>query len=317
MELLSYALNSIVIIYLCNSRACDAIRVVNQTSEHTPDVTIGQRNGDVRSGSLISVISPTVGDVSTWNNTIGGRIETGREDSVTGPGNQSATTVNAPPLDNGCPDGNVSHLCLNTPSGPALPQENHIVITVINSVQLVITCAGFLANGATYLTLSCNGGRFSMLILLVLKHQSVVDMGICGMGAIYLLLPATNWLTGNRVADSIVCYIWHSQGMFWGNVFVSTWNLVLIGVERYIKICKPFLYNTVTKRQFLYAFAAVYVGSVVFVIPTYIQVHFINGECLRQTIMGDFGFRFYYGFVFVILFIFYLFPVGAFVFLYG
>ena len=78
-----------------------------------------------------------------------GIIETGREDSVTGPGNQSVTTVNAPPLDNGCPDGNVSHLCLNTPSGPDLHQENHIVITVINSVQLVITCAGFLANGAT------------------------------------------------------------------------------------------------------------------------------------------------------------------------
>ena len=317
MELLSCGVYSIAIIYLCKSRACDSFRVVNQASGHTPDVTVAQRDGDVRSGDIISVSSPTVGGVSTWNNTIGVRNETGREYVVTSPDIQSDTTVNAPTLDNGCPDGNVTYLCMNTSSVPDSPQENNRVITVINRVQLVITCAGFLANGATYLTLTCNGGRFSMLILLILKHQSLVDMGICGMGAIYLLLPARNWLTGNHVADSIVCYIWHSQGMFWGNVLVSTWNLVLIGVERYIMICKPFLYNTVTKRQFLYAFIGIYVGSFVFLIPTYIQVHFINGECLWQTIMGDFGFHFYYGYSFAILCVFYFSPVGAFVFLYG
>ena len=123
------------------------------------------------------------------NDTFVERTDSSGEDIVSGPGSQSNTTVNAPTLDNGCRDGIVTHPCLNTPSGPDSPQENHIVITVINRVQLVITCAGFLAKGATYLTLSCNGARFSMLILLVIKHQSLVDMGICGMGALYLLLP--------------------------------------------------------------------------------------------------------------------------------
>ena len=153
MELFSYAINSIVIVYLCNSRACDSFRVVNQASEHTPDVTTSKRGGDVRSGGLISISSPTVGDVSTWNNTIGGRNETGREYVITSPYIQSDTAVNAPTLDNGCPDGNVTHLCMNTSPVPDSPQENNRVITVINRVQLVITCAGFLANGATYLTL--------------------------------------------------------------------------------------------------------------------------------------------------------------------
>ena len=130
------------------------------------------------------------------------------------------------------------------------------------------------------------------------------------------LLPARNWLTGNRVVDFIVCHTWHCQGMFWGNVFVSSWNLVLIGVERYIMICKPLHYNTVTKRQFLYAFAAVHVGSFVIMIPTDIQVQFVNGECLWQSIMGYVGQHFYYVYSFVLISIFYFFPVGAFVIIY-
>ena len=311
MKLLSNALNGIVIICLCSLRECDDIRAGNQTSGHTTAITTSWR------GVGIPVSSLTVSGDSARDTSFVERTDSSGEDLVTSPGRPSDTIANAPTLDNGCTDGNGTYLCLSTPSAPDFPPVNNIVITVINRVQLVITCAGFLANGATYLTLSCNGGRFSMLILLIIKHQALVDMGICGMGALYFLLPATNWLTGNRIADFIVCHAWHSQGMFWGNVFVSTWNLVLIGVERYIMICKPFIYNTVTKRQFFYAFAGIYVGSFVFLIPTYIQVHFVSGECVWQSIMGNFGHHLYYGYSFVEIFIFYFFPVGAFVFIYG
>ena len=311
MEMLSYALNYIVIIYLwCYLPACDAIPGGDQAPEQKTAVTTTHLGGEIYVSSL------TVSSGSARNYTFGERYDGSREDMVTSPGSQSDKTVNAPTLDNGCRDGNVTYPCLNTSVGPDLPQEDPFVITVINRVQLTITCAGFLANGVTYLTLSCNGGRFSVLILLVLKHQSLVDMGICGMCAMYLLLPAGNWLTGNHIADAIVCYTWHSQGLYWAAMFVSSWNLVLMGIERYIKICKPLLYNTVTKRQFLYTFAGIYVGSFVFIILGYIQVDFINGECLRRNI-GDFGYPFYYGYSIVIPFLFYLFPVGAFVFIYG
>ena len=311
MKLLSNAINGTVLFYLCSLHECDAIRIGKRAAGHMPAITTSWRDGGVPDSSL------AVSGDSARNNTFGEKTDSSGEDIITSPGSQSDTTVNAQTLDNGCTDGNGTYLCMGTPSGPDFPQENHIVITVINRVQLVVTCAGFLANGATYLTLSCNGERFSMLILLVIKHQALVDMGICGMGALYLLLPATNWLTGNRIADFIVCHAWHSQGMFWGNVFVSTWNLVLIDVERYIMICKPFIYNTVTKRQLFYAFAGTYVGSFVFVIPVYIAVHFVNGECLWQSIMGNFGHNFYYGYSIFVFFIFYFFPVGAFVFIYG
>ena len=289
-------------------RACDATPVGDQAPEQKTAVTTTQLGGEI-------YVSPlTFNSGSARNYTFGERHDGSREDMVTSPGSHSDTTINA--IDNGCRDGNVTYPCINTSVGPDSPQEDQFVITVINRVELAITCAGFLANGATYLTLSCNGGRFSVLILLVLKHQSLVDMGICGMGAMYLLLPAGNWLTGNRIADFIVCYTWHSQGLFWANMFVSTWNLVIMGIERYIMICKPLIYNTVTKRQFLYIFAGIYVGSFVFIIPGYIQVDFINGECLWRN-MGDFGYHFYYGYSIFILFIFYVFPVGAFVFIYG
>ena len=133
-------------------RECGAIQVGDQTPEHMPSVTTSQRGGD------ISVNYLTVSSGSARNYTFGERNDGSREDIVASPGSQSDTTVNAPTIDNGCWGGNVTYPCLNTSVGPDLAQEDPFVITVINRVQLAITCAGFLANGATYLTLSCNGG---------------------------------------------------------------------------------------------------------------------------------------------------------------
>ena len=294
MYLLSYTLKCIVTIYLLNSRACYAIQVVG----HEPAVSTRRQDGT-------TFVSSTTFDQINGNG--------GEEYIVTSPDSQSDTTVNAPTLDIGCRGGTVKHTCLNTSAGPDSTQENPFVITVINRVQLAVTCAGFLANGAIYLTLSYNGGRLSMLILLVIKHQSFVDMGVCGMGALYLLLPARNWLTGNRIADFAICHTWHNQGLFWADMFVSTWNLVLIGVERYIMICKPIIHNSVTKRQFLYTFAGIYVGSFILLITAYMQVNFVNGECLRR----DMGHQFYSGFGIVNICVYYFLPVVAFVFIYG
>ena len=320
METLSGARYFTVIIYLscCCALHRPTTQVVSPASELSPFVTAGQGDVRIRSRGSTFARSLTLSEDTTWRNTFGERNESRKEYIVTSPYTQSDTPVNAPTVDNGCPDGNVTHLCINTSTGPDSPQEVPFVITIIFYVQLGMTGAGFVANGATCLTLTCNGGPLTPLILLLIKHQSVVDMIACGIGTLRQMLPAGNWLTGNRIADFVVCYFWHSQGIFWTVVSVSIWNLVLIGVERYIMICKPFLYISVTRKHVRYAFVALHCVCLVCMIPVFLQMHFVDDECLSEHYFrGDFSHHFYIGYGFFLLIAFYVLPVVAFIFIYG
>ena len=264
----------------------------------------------------ISDNTSTMSDGSTSNATFGER-NTG-EYIVATSVSDSDTTDNTPTVDHpDCREGNATDTGMNTPVGDGLPDEASFAVYVINRVQLAITCAGFFANAATYLTLASNVGRFSPLILLLIKHQSLLDMAACGMGSLYLFLPTGNWLTGIRIVDFVVCHGWHIQSIFWTCFSISTWNLVLIGVERYVMICKPFLYLSVTRRLIFYTLAVLYVGCLVCLIPSYIQIDFVDGECLHPYNSEGFSHYFYYGYSFFIMFAFYILPVAAFVFIYG
>ena len=317
MEKLSCARYFTITIYCCSYWALHTTQVESSASELSPFVTAGQRDVRIRSRDSTSVRSLTLSDGTTWRNTFGERNESRKEHVVTSPYSHSDSTVNAPTVDNGCPDGNITH-CMNTSAGPDSPKEDPFVATIVYCIQLGLTGVGFVANGATYLTLTCNGEHVTPLILLLIKHQSLVDMIACGIGSLCQMLPDANWLTGNRIADFVVCYFWHSQGIFWTVVAVSIWNLVMIGTERYIMICKPFLYSSVTSKHVLYAFVALHCVCLVVLIPLFLQTHFVDGECLSEHYFrGDFSNHFYMGYSFFILIAFYVLPVVAFIFIYG
>ena len=303
MDCLSFTRYAIVIAYLCNSIVSDSISVSNTSSDQWT--------------LAISVSTRTMSDVSTRLTTLGERREHTREYSITDAVSDSDTTDSAPTIDPGCRDGNATHLCMNTSAGPGILHEVSFAVDIINRIQLAITCVGFFANAATYLTLTFNGGRFSPLILLLIKHQSLLDMVACGMMSLSLFLPTGNWLTGSRTVDVVICYIWHSQMLIWTCVCISAWNLVLIGVERYIMICKPFVYLSVTRKHFIYSFAVLYVGCLVCLFPFYLHMSFVDGECSNQVHSEGFWRRFYYGYGYFITFAVYILPVEAFTFIYG
>ena len=265
----------------------------------------------------ISKNTRTTSDGSTRVPTFGGRSEHTRDYIVTNTVSDSDTTDIAPTVGPDCQDGDATPLCMNTSAGPGLPGEVSFAVVVINRVQLTITSAGFFANAATYLTLTFNGGQFSPLILLLLKHQSLLDTGVCGMGSLYLLLPTGYWLTGSRIVDFIICHSWHNQLIFWTTLVISVWNLVLIGVERYIMICKPFVYTSVTRKHFLYSFVFLYVGCIISTFPCCGRMNLVDGECSFTIDVDGFWLRFKYGYSFFVLFAFYLLPVVAFAFTYG
>ncbi len=125
------------------------------------------------------------------------------------------------------------------------------------------------------------------------------------------------WFTGSRIVDFLICHCWHAQWLFWACVSVSALNLVLIAVERYIMICKPFVYLSVTKRHFFYGLALLYFASVFGAVPYFLHTKFADGQCSIQIPHEGFWYRFNYGYSFFVVFAFYILPTVAFAFLYG
>ena len=195
--------------------------------------------------------------------------------------------------------------------------EVSFAVEVINRLQLAITTVGFFSNAATYVTLTFNSGRLSPLILLLINHQALMDTAVCGLGSLYILLPTRMWFIGSHIVDVLICHVWHTQMLYWTCVAVSALNLVLIAVELYIMICKPFVYLSVTRRHFFYGFAVEYFISIVGNVVYYLHTKFVDGVCSVQRHHEGFWYRFNYGYNFVILTVFWLFPLVAFAFLYG
>ena len=155
---------------------------------------------------------------------------------------------------------------------------------------------GYLANKITFITLLRNGDIFSSSICILLKHQALVDSWICAMGIILLMQPPM-WTTGNTYVDAAVCYLWYNQALFWGAILLSVWNLAAIAVERYMAVCRPFVYNHVQRQHVYYSIAAMHNANIVIILPGLFQVRFDDGICLSEfLIQGPIGEQLFYAY---------------------
>ena len=190
-------------------------------------------------------------------------------------------------------------------------------LKVLHHCQLFLSIVGYVANKITFITLVRNGDMFSPAICLLLKHQALVDSWICAMGIILLLQPPM-WTTGNTYIDAAVCYLWHGQGLFWGAILLSVWNLATVAVDRYMAVCRPFNYGEIQGKFAYYSIAAMYVSNVFVILPSFIQVRFDNGVCYSEyLIQGTIGETVFFAYSLVWFFAVYALPVVAYVYLYG
>ncbi len=191
---------------------------------------------------------------------------------------------------------------------------------ILDLCQLTCTLIGFVANVLTLITLIRNHRGFSRVILILFRHQSIIDALVCAMASALLLQPPF-WITGILGLDLFICSVWHGQAFYWGAVTLSTYNLILIACERYLAVCRPFKHGdllTVSKTKLAAFFVFLYILCLVVTHGTYIQTKLTDGDCHFELLIPGRTMQLYYkAFVVFTYVVTYLLPAVVMATLYG
>ena len=134
-------------------------------------------------------------------------------------------------------------------------------------------------------------------------NQTIVDLVVC------LILTATSAshlaFTYDLTAPgaNILCRLWISEAFLWGVFMVSTYNLVALTIERYMKVVHPIIHrNSFTKRKVLIIIAGVWIWGVFFNLVTTIPTtRVVNGVCWIFSIWPRDTWRRFVGVLIVVL----------------
>ena len=152
-----------------------------------------------------------------------------------------------------------------------------------NTVKIIfafIGCFGTIGNIFVISVILSNKSMKDRGVNILIMCQSFIDLTASCFVIINNMVEDIS-LVPDGVAGEIFCRLWLTRLPLWGMMCMSSYNLVAMGIERYIAIVFPFKYkkNAVRKKLHLILFVEVLCGffpQYTYVIPTS-RVH--NGAC--------------------------------------
>ena len=115
-------------------------------------------------------------------------------------------------------------------------------LQTLSIIGITINTVGLLINGLSLSVLYGKEPVFKSHLLLYIRHQTITDALSCVVGILIMVKPGI-WMTSYNTLDVILCYVWHSQKLYWIIYSASVFNVVIIAVDRYFCICHPVKYN--------------------------------------------------------------------------
>ena len=195
--------------------------------------------------------------------------------------------------------------------------ESPLWEVILDETQFVMALVGIIANLLTLVTLMKNGDEFQDIILMLLKYQSLIDGINCTTVLLIFKLPLVTH-TGNYVVDSILCHLWTTQHLYWTGMFLSTWNLVCLALERYICVCHPLKYHQLTKSKMRLIILFFFFLGAFYLLPGVFQTNMRSGYCVNELYWSSKEFAtFFFIWVFSFFFAVYGIPTVLFIFAYG
>ena len=158
--------------------------------------------------------------------------------------------------------------------------------------QTVVVVIGLFANIVTIITLVFNGKEFPQISRILYLHQSIIDSLVC-LVSVPMYSQNFMWISGNSTFDYLLCQVWHGQCIFWILVLISTWNLVFIAFERFLKTNYPFTHLDLLKKHVYAIIIAINVFSIIIMIPTTLQTKYDDetGMCIGKYYYDTFTFK--------------------------
>ena len=179
---------------------------------------------------------------------------------------------------------NISSTLLNeTTESPRTETNVRIASSSEKIVYVLLGCVGIIGNLLVIVTMTSVKSRVKHYADMLIVNQSVIDL----FSSVFLI--ATTLTVGDRIrklsgfADEMYCRFWISGYIIWSLFFSSTYNLVLLSLERYMAIVHPLRHYTSLTWEKVYA-AMVVVWCVG---PIYNMIHrvptsgLIDGTCYK------------------------------------
>ncbi len=191
----------------------------------------------------------------------------------------------------------------------------HCHVDIIDIIQLTVAFIGVICNVLAFITFVKNAKVFSKTVRILLGHQSLLDAVVCLV--VTPVIGCKSLISDNVYLNTLMCYIWTSQFIYWSFLYLSVLNLLLIATERYLLICHPFIHQRYVGSYHKRALASCYVISLIINCPDFFMVSYKDKQCLHEPLFNTqqfSNFNSFYGFL--CLCMFYIGPVICFIILY-
>ncbi|XP_071788551.1 galanin receptor 2b-like [Asterias amurensis] len=150
------------------------------------------------------------------------------------------------------------------------------------AMNTIIACLAVLGNSMVITVMVSRQRSFNSFTNRLILHQSVIDTIA---GVVFFLhkvirpVEMTVTLEGN-VYDQLVCRLISSDFLLWAVNIASTYNLVIISLERLVATCYPVKYrNTVSSAWLKYAIGASWSLGIVYASHLIMVFEPNNGRC--------------------------------------
>ena len=182
---------------------------------------------------------------------------------------------------------NVSHWIFNDTIDQQ-PMNTNIRIATSSEkvVYILFGCIGILGNLLVVVAVMSVKSRAKHYADLLIVNQSVIDL----LSSVFIIATTLTVDTGIRglsgFADELYCRFWISGYVIWSLFLSSTYNLVLLTLERYMAIVHPIRYYTwLTWGKFYAAVTLVWCVG-----PAYNMMHRIPTSGLADGVCYKFHF---------------------------
>ncbi|XP_038070495.1 delta-type opioid receptor-like [Patiria miniata] len=188
--------------------------------------------------------------------------------------------------------------------------------SLITTLTVITSFLSLLGNGTVITVMLARRRVFSSFTNRLILHQSTID---AINGLMFLLLRIVKSLNlvvskENNFYDQLVCRVLASDVLLWCGYVTSTYNLVLISLERFMAICYPVKHRKmVNKHKLKIVIGVLWAISFVYNLPLLFLNAPSEGRC--QITAAELNSQFLLG---VVAFLIeYLAPLSIIVFVYG